>query len=137
MHTVPDTRASAQPDAPLRLLLLDRARPNWRLTLNGWIGEDGTARLLALGQQRYVLVSTLDTRSGDPRYLHLAELLGDLDALIARVMGVVISTERLALPGSGIDLRFGLEPGERDRINAVLDAHEAERLLRAPAGGSA
>ncbi|MGH7068860.1 MAG: hypothetical protein ACREFO_02440 [Acetobacteraceae bacterium] len=124
-------------DAPLRVLLIDRTRADWRERLTGRLGEDGARVALALGAHRYFFIGTLDTR-GDPRYMHDVELLPDLGGITRRLLEFLASIDLLASACSPpVDINFCLQGAERDRVNAAIDAYEAERLRLIPARGAA
>jgi hypothetical protein len=122
----------------LRVLLLDRQRPTAERALNGWLGEENVPRVMAKCVERYVLIATAET-GGEPKYLHLAEFLSSLEGLIARLLfhvELLAQSPWLTQP-CGIDMRFLLEPSEHQRVDQVLDEHEAAQLRRACVQGNA
>jgi len=124
--------------AALTILLLDRERPTAQQTLSGWLGAENATRATMRCPERYILIATFDT-GGDPRYVHLTEFLTDLETLIARLMMHIEAAELSPVMPQpcAIDMRFSLDPAERDRINAILDGREASQLLHARARGHA
>jgi len=126
--------------APLQMLLTDRKRPQSLEHLQGWLGSEGVARIAHINAElRYVLIVTRETGQADPKYVHAVELVSDLEQLgngLLEVMQIADQCVTAAAP-IPIDIRFGLEPSERDLLNLLLDKYESRRLLRATVGGRA
>jgi hypothetical protein len=120
------------------VLLVDRERPDFMEALRARMGAAAAADLLALGPQRFAVVTTVDTGQ-KPRWMHAAELLPSFQALLIHVLQVVVVAELLASPGvqTGIDFAYALLEPERAAVNEMLDRHQQIRLAHATPEGCA
>ena len=124
--------------AAVTVLLLDRQHPKFNESLDAWLGADNAIVARSYCPARYILISTVDT-GGDPRYANLIEFTDHADALGEQLIVHIDSACSCGgFPETvAIDIKYFLEPEERARINHQLEIHEADRLARAQAGGSA
>jgi len=122
--------------ATFTILLLDRERPTFDACVEGWFGPDHAPTAKA-APGRYLLICTFDDAGADPRYMHFVEAVDGFDELAARFSRHIdVATITHSGP-LGIDIRYFLNPDERNHINHMLDERDNAWLTRATVGGSA
>jgi len=139
VETIHHTRAPGNPvQAALTVLLVDRQRPNAAKCLSSWLEEENAREVMARFDERYLIIASFATHR-EPRFIHCVEFLHDTDKLLARLiyhLDLVALTQSEGAPAP-IDFRFLLSPGDRQRVDGMLDARETAQLRYATAWGHA